>query len=446
MNNQSMIGLAFLASVSVLSGIGTAWSAEKKPLEAGAFSAVKNSVLNTDGAEKKPAQKDAKITEGNKVDTGAGSCTEMTFTDSSVLRMGQNSHFSFDSKERIIKLGQGTLLMHVPPGNGGVSIEGGGVVGAVSGSTVMASNDGKGNFAFAVLESDGGAGQITNKDGSVTPLIPGQMGVVSPNRPGVSTSFEVNVTGLMESSPLFTEFTNPIPGNEKVAAVAEKQGDAIESGAKGLEKTPSADEKTARTEDPAVQAFAALTGLSPEECALAPNLVLNPVKSGEGEESELGTAFTINTDAGGEVSAKVASGGAEFVPAGASNAVQIGSNQGFSSSSGQVASLGPTDNFTGSSMVVADARSSDGKAVAASSMAPSDAGGPGDVATAAGGGDAGAGGGLGDVATAAGGGNVGAGSGGMGQGMAATQFQQLQAEQDIRAVETPPTDPNATPF
>ena len=428
MNNQSMIGLAFLAAVSVLSGIGTAWSAEKKPLEAGAFSAVKNSVLQTDGAEKKPAQKDAKITEGNKVDTGAGSCTEMTFTDSSVLRMGQNSHFSFDSKERIIKLGQGTLLMHVPPGNGGVSIEGGGVVGAVSGSTVMASNDGKGNFAFAVLESDGGAGQITNKDGSVTPLIPGQMGVVSANRPGVSTSFEVNVTGLMGSSPLFTEFTSPIPGNEKVAAVAEKQGDAIESGANGLDKTPSADEKTARTDDPVVQALAALTGLSPEECALAPNLVLNPVKSGEGEESELGTAFTINTDAGGEVSAKVASGGAEFVPAGASNAVQIGSNQGFSSSSGQVASLGPTDNFTGSSMVVADARSSDGKAVAASSMAPSDAGGPGDVATAAGGGD------------------VGAGSGGMGQSMAATQFQQLQAAQDVAAVQTPPTDPNATPF
>jgi hypothetical protein len=295
----------------------------------------------------------------------------------------------------------------------------------------MASNDGKGNFAFAVLESDGGAGQITNKDGSVTPLIPGQMGVVSANRPGVSTSFEVNVTGLMESSPLFTEFTNPIPGIEKVAAVAEKQGDAIESGAKGLDKTPSADEKTARTEDPAVQAFAALTGLSPEECALAPNLILNPGKTGEGERSErseLGTAFTINTDAGGEVSAKVASGSAEFVPAGASNAVQIGSNQGFSSSSGQVASLGPTDNFTGSSMVVADARSPEGKAVAASSMAPSDGGGPGDVATAAGGGD------------------VGAGSGGMGQGMAATQFQQIQAEQDARAVETPPTDPNATPF
>jgi hypothetical protein len=34
----------------------------------------------------------------------------------------------------------------------------------------------------------------------------------------------------------------------------------------------------------------------------------------------------------------------------------------------------------------------------------------------------------------------------MGQGMAPTQFQQLQAEQDIRAVQTPPTDPSATPI
>ena len=384
MSKRSMTWLGLLAVASLLPAFGTAWSAEKKPLEAGAFSAVKNNVLQTEGAEKKQAKKDGKIAEGNKVDTGAGSCTEMTFTDSSVLRMGQNSHFSFDSKERIIKLDQGTLLMNVPPGNGGVSIEGGGVVGAVSGSTVMASSDGKGNFAFAVLETTGGTGQIVNKDGSVTPLKPGQMGVVSANRPGVSKSFEVNVTAIMESSPLFTEFNTPIPGTDKVTAVAEKQGEAIESGASSLDKAPSADGKSARIEDPVVEAFAALTGLSVEDCAQAPNLIVDSAKGGGGKESESGTAFTINTDAGGEVSARVASGSAEFVPSGASTGVQISSNQGFSSSTGQVASLGPTDSFTGSAMVAADARSQDGKAVAASSMAPSEGGGPADVATAAG--------------------------------------------------------------
>ena len=390
-----------LTILTLSAGAGLVYGAEKKPLEAGAFTAVKNQVGQTDGSEKKQAQKDGKIAEGNKVDTGAGSCTEMTFTDSSVMRMGQNSHFSFDSKERLIRLDKGTILMHVPPGNGGVAIEAGGVVGSVSGSTVMASSDGNGNFTFAVLESDGGAGQITNKDGSVTPLAPGFMGVVSADRPGVSTSFEVNVTALMESSPLFTEFTTPMPGNEKVVAVAEQQGEAIESGAKVLEKTPNADEKSARVDDPAVEAFAALTGLSKEDIAQAPNLILEPFKGGEGEELSPGTMFTLNTEAGGDVSARVASGTAEFVPTGSSSGMQIGSNQGFSSATGQVATLGPSDSFTGVTMVASDARSAEGKSIAATSAQPS-SGGPGDVATAAGG----EGGGPGDVDTAAGGGGA----------------------------------------
>ena len=388
----TVVALLVLASTSP-------WllGAEKKPLEAGAFSAVKNNVQQTAGAEKKQAQKDGKIAEGNKVDTGVGSCTEMTFTDSSVMRMGQNSHFSFDSKERLIRLDKGTVLMHVPPGNGGVAIEGGGVVGAVSGSTVMASSDGSGNFAFVILESDAGAGQITNQDGSVTSITPGQMGVVSADRPGTSTSFDVNVTALMESTPLFTEFSTPLPGNEKVLAVAEKQADAIESGAMGLDKAPSADANSARTEDPVVKAFAALTGLSPEECAQISNMVLSSETGTGSQTPNLGSIFTLSTDAGGEVDARVASGTVDFLPAGSSTAVQIGSNQGFSSSTGQVATLGPNDSFAGSMVAVSDARSADGKAIAANSAQPS-SGGVGDVATAAGGEEAGA------TDTAAGGG------------------------------------------
>ncbi|NBS14335.1 MAG: hypothetical protein EBT57_05955 [Verrucomicrobia bacterium] len=375
--------LTCLMALCLLGATAGGWALEKKPLGTGALNTVKNKVQAATGSEKTPLVKGGEVAEGNKVDTGSDACTEMTFTDSSVLRLGQNSKFSFDSKGRVIKLDQGTLLMHVPPGNGGISIEGGGVLGAVSGSTVMASSDGKGNFAFAILESDGGSGQITNKDGSVTPLTPGQMGVVSAARPGVSVSFEVNITGLMESSPLFTEFVNPMPGIEKVTAVAEKQGEAIESGVKVLEKTPNADDKSARVEDPAVEAFSAFTGLPPEECSQAPNLILEPFKRGEGMELNPGTMFSMNTDAGGEVSARVASGSAEFVPAGSSSGVQIGSNQGFSSSSGQVASLPSSDNFTGNMAVVGDARSAEGKSIAANSAQPS-SGGPGDVATAAG--------------------------------------------------------------
>ena len=377
---RQLFALTMLAIFGIHAG---SWALEKKPLGNGELTIVKNSVQHVKGADKTPAAKGAMVAEGNKVEIGSGSCSEITFTDSSVMRLAQNSSFSFDSKKRLIRLEQGTVLMHVPFGNGGISIEGGGVVGEVTGSTVMASSDGKGNFTFSVLESESGSGRITNKDGSVTPLTPGQMGVVSANRPGVSTSFELNVTGLMESSPLFTEFTTPMPGNEKVVAVAEKQGEDIEAGVKVLEKTPNADDKSARVEDPAVEAFAALTGLPSEECAEAPNLVLVPFKGTEGAELTSGTIFTMNTDAGGEVSARVSSGNAEFVPTGSAAGVKIGSNQGFSSSTGQVASLPPTDNFTGNLTVVGDARSADGKSIAATSAQPS-SGGPGDVATAAG--------------------------------------------------------------
>jgi len=379
---------AWLVWASLLVGVSPVWSADKKPLEAGAFSAVKNNVTQIEGTEKKQAQKDGKLTESNKVDTGAESCTELTFQDSSVLRMGQNSHFSFDSKERMVHLEKGAMLMHVPPGNGGVSVESGGVVGAVTGSTVMASADGKGNFAFVVLETEGGSGKITGKDGSSTTLTSGQMGVISANQSGGATVKEVNVTALIGSSPLFSEFSTPMAGAEKMEAVAQKQAEAIESGASGLAQHSDAEGKSGGAEDSVADVLAALTGMSPEECTKAPNLTLNSAKAGgENQSADLATAFAINTDAGGEVSAKVASGSAQFVPTGSSTAVPISSNQGFSSATGQVAGLGSTDSFigTGATALAADARSGEGKAVAASSMAPSDgAAAPADVATAAG--------------------------------------------------------------
>jgi len=218
-------------------------------------------------------------------------------------------------------------------------------------------------------------------------LTSGQMGVISANQPGGATVKEVNVTALMGSSPLFSEFSTPMAGMEKVEAVAQKQSDSIESGADGFAKDSGAEGKGGGAEDPVANALAALTGLSPEECTKTPNLTMNSGKGGgESQGSDLGTAFTISTDAGGEVSAKVASGNAQFVPTGSSTAVPISSNQGFSSATGQVAALGSSDSFIGTGATnMADARSGEGKAVAASSMAPSDGGaGPADVATAAG--------------------------------------------------------------
>lgn len=91
---------------------------------------------------------------------------------------------------------------------------------------------------------------------------------------------------------------------------------------------------------------------------------------------------------------------AQFAPSDGSAPIEIASLSTFSTETGAVVAVDPSNSFAGvSNSNNGDARSESGRSIAATSAQPS-SGGPGDVATAAGG----EGGGPGDVATAAGGG------------------------------------------
>lgn len=91
---------------------------------------------------------------------------------------------------------------------------------------------------------------------------------------------------------------------------------------------------------------------------------------------------------------------AQFAPSDGSAPTEIASLSTFSTETGAVVAVDPSNSFAGvSNSNNGDARSESGRSIAATSAQPS-SGGPGDVATAAGG----EGGGPGDVATAAGGG------------------------------------------
>jgi len=133
---------------------------------------VKNIVERNEGSGAVPAKVNDKITENSMVSTAASSMAELTFADSSITRMGSNTQFSFKSKERLVKLEQGTLLIHTPPGNGGATVDAGGVTAAVSGTTFMASRDVSGNTMFVLLEGQGGL-KVT-VGGSSTIIRPGQ--------------------------------------------------------------------------------------------------------------------------------------------------------------------------------------------------------------------------------------------------------------------------------
>ncbi|NDB95468.1 MAG: hypothetical protein EBZ78_04845, partial [Verrucomicrobia bacterium] len=141
--------------VSGLIGTAPLSAVELKEAE---ITALKNIVEHDTGEGKgaTPAHASEKIFEKSKLSTAAASMAELTFADTSITRVGANTSFSFQSKERLVKLDKGTVLINTPPGAGGATVDCGGVTASVTGTTFMASVDGNGNKMFVLLEGSGG--------------------------------------------------------------------------------------------------------------------------------------------------------------------------------------------------------------------------------------------------------------------------------------------------
>jgi len=231
---------------------------------------LKNLVEHDPGSGSAPAKVSEKIGEKSKVTTAAASMAELTFADTSITRLGANSLFSFQSKERLIKLDKGSILVNTPPGNGGATVDCGGVTGAVSGTTFMASRDGAGNVMFVMLEGSGvlkvtintpgGAvsreirpGQAATVGGSSAKLAaetgdtPGGGADAKPATPAADAGdagekpaakaaaptiqvFDVDVRKIVETAPLIREFKAELPSMEKIEKTIEKQQAAVKEG------------------------------------------------------------------------------------------------------------------------------------------------------------------------------------------------------------------------
>lgn len=271
---RAVAGLFLLLGATTLSG----WAAQE--LKSGEFSFVKNQVEHESGGTKSLAKEKDALSENSVVDTGAQALTQLNFTDASVLRLGPSTQFSFRSKERIIKLDRGALLMNVPPGNGGITVDGGGVTGAVSGSTVMASRDDEGNFAFVILETQG-AGKVTSGTGQTASLLSGQIALVR-KADGVIRIYDLNLDALKHSSPFFNAFPTTLPGFEKVAAVADDQAGEVKSGIKALLAYLDVGLKP---EDPDKHTLAALFGKASEDIVVSKNSFLGELATAAGGET-----------------------------------------------------------------------------------------------------------------------------------------------------------------
>lgn len=165
-------------------------------------------------------------------------------------------------------------------------VDGGGVTGAVSGTTIMASKDAQGNFSFIVLE--GSAGKVIAKDGTITEIRPGQMATLAAAG-GAANVVTVNLDAMKDISPLFSEFESGMPGNEKIQAASDLQAEDIQTDLGSLQG-PAGAGLTGTS--PSILALSALTGLSVNAILGSNNIFIGDASTAAGAESESGQNST----------------------------------------------------------------------------------------------------------------------------------------------------------
>ena len=218
------MGKKFSCLLGLLAGTGFCWAAELKEAE---ITTLKNLVEHDPGTGAAPAKLSEKIQERSIVSTAAASMAELTFTDASITRVGANTSFSFQSKERLVKLDRGTVLINTPPGAGGATVDCGGVTAAVTGTTFMASVDASGNKMFVLLE--GAGGMKVTAGGKTTMVKAGQAASVGGGADGAKKEDSGGGAGEKKAG-----------GDQPAADKKESGGDTAAGGDKPTAGGPSA--------------------------------------------------------------------------------------------------------------------------------------------------------------------------------------------------------------
>ena len=84
------------------------------------------------GSAARPASVNETVRQGNAVQTGTGSRSELTFRDQTITRLGEKTIYNVGGG-RTIELGSGQFLLYVPKKAGGTQVKMGPVTAAISG-------------------------------------------------------------------------------------------------------------------------------------------------------------------------------------------------------------------------------------------------------------------------------------------------------------------------
>jgi len=199
------------------------------PIDHATITEVVNDVkiLDPQSLQGSPAKTSALFKTPEIMQTGAESRSEMVAEDQTITRVGADTLFSFEPKERTINLRQGSILFQSPSGKGGGVIRTESATASVLGTTIIVVATRDGGFKILVLE---GTAQVTMANGSRRIVHGGQLVVIKAGatQPGPVLNFLLS--DEVATSRLVNGFQRRLPSWPKIQKTILKQNQEITLG------------------------------------------------------------------------------------------------------------------------------------------------------------------------------------------------------------------------
>ena len=158
------------------------------------------------------------VPQGNAVQTGTQSRSELTFRDQTITRLGEKTIYNVGGG-RTIELGSGQFLLYVPKKAGGAKVKMGPVTAAITGTTVVGNVSPSGVVEFTVLE--GTARVRLDRVGQCLLVVAGQKVTYDPIAMRLEDPVEVDIQQQLQS-PLVTGFRQ-LPSAPYINVAVENQ-------------------------------------------------------------------------------------------------------------------------------------------------------------------------------------------------------------------------------
>jgi hypothetical protein len=172
-HSGTIVAMAAISCFALLTGVRAA-----VPFTSATITKVENHVNYGQGrgaqSSSRPAVVSDVVKANNYLISQAESRAELQYPDGSLVRIGQNTVFSFDAASRTLTLEEGSLLFHIPKGQGGGTIKTPSLTAAITGTAgkvsthIIAIAEGVIKLVPSGREVRAGEFARKNNDGSIT--------------------------------------------------------------------------------------------------------------------------------------------------------------------------------------------------------------------------------------------------------------------------------------